>query len=485
MRIYFLFIFFISYQIFAQNSAQIEINKFTSNPLFQNASISFFAIDVKTGDTIAMHNPNLSLPPASTTKLFSTATALEVLGSNYKPQTRLYAEGKIENDSILNGNLWVRGGGDPTLGSTYFLKNGSDKTFLKEWVDTLKKMGVKSINGDIIGDASEFGYNGIPDGWNWSDMGNYYGAGPSGLNIYDNILKFYFRTNSILGSKAQLLYMYPQVQDLKFHNYIEGSSVNGDNSYIYGAPYSLDRFGTGALPINSNNFLVKGSIPDPEFQFANEVYNYFKLNGISINGTFNSVRKMQTSPIELRYGNNYKLLYTHQGESIFNIAKYTNMQSINLFAEALLCLSAYKVNENGTYTNALTQMEKYWKNKIDFTGLYIKDGSGLSRSNAISAKHFCSLLKEMYKSPNYKDFYNTLPIAGISGTLSSVCKNQPGQGKIHAKSGTINRIKSYAGYIETKSGKTVAFAFIVNNYNCSANTVVNLMENVFNAIVLM
>ena len=86
----------------------------------------------------------------------------------------------------------------------------------------------------------------------------------------------------------------------------------------------------------------------------------------------------------------------------------------------------------------------------------------------------------MYGTQNYKTFYGTLPVAGVSGTLSSVCKNQAGEGKIHAKSGTMNRIKSYAGYVETKSGKTLSFALIINNFNCSSEATVERMEKVFN-----
>ena len=160
------------------------------------------------------------------------------------------------------------------------------------------------------------------------------------------------------------------------------------------------------------------------------------------------------------------------------------MKSINLFAEHLLCLSGYQVNNDGSLENSLTQIEKYWKTRMNFNGLYLKDGSGLSRSNAISAKHFSCLLVEMTKSNHFNDFLSTLPVAGVSGTLSSVCKNQPGEGRVKAKSGTINRIKSYSGYVESKSGQLIAFGFIVNNYNCSASQVVDLMERVFNVMAL-
>ncbi|MBI1837696.1 MAG: D-alanyl-D-alanine carboxypeptidase/D-alanyl-D-alanine-endopeptidase [Flavobacteriia bacterium] len=469
--------------VFTQNQVCDALNNFVNIPSLSNASISFYAIDVKTGELVAEHHPILSLPAASTMKLFSTATAIEILGPNYRPETRIYVDGEITKDSILKGNLWIRGGGDPTLGSMYYNNDGYEKSFLYTWADTLINLGIKTITGNIIADASEFGYNGIPDGWSWSDMGNYYGAGVSGLTIYDNMIKYYFRTSSIPGSLSQLIYSTPKIENLQFHNYIEASKVNSDNSYIYGSPYSLDRFGTGALPLNSNSFLVKGSLPDPEFQFSYELYTVLKEKGIVLNGIYQSARKLDLSSIKTKYDSSYKLIYTHYGETIQSISNLTNKKSINLFAEHLLCLSGYKANNNGSIANSLKQMEKFWESKFDFTGLYIKDGSGLSRSNAVSAKHFCNLLIEMSKSPNYNVFLNTLPVAGISGTLASVCKNQPGEGRIKAKSGTINRIKAYSGYVETTTGKTIAFAIIVNNYNCSSSTLVDAMEKIFNTMV--
>ena len=160
------------------------------------------------------------------------------------------------------------------------------------------------------------------------------------------------------------------------------------------------------------------------------------------------------------------------------------MKSVNLFAEELLCLSGYKLSGYGSTESSLKQLERFWNKRIDFTGLYLKDGSGLSRSNAISSKHFCNLLQEMYTSKNYTDFLSTLPLAGCSGTLSGVCKNQLGHGKIKAKSGTMNRVKSYSGYVDSASGKKIAFAIIVNNFNCTSSVVIDQMEKIFNAMAV-
>ena len=468
----------------AQNPLQDAVDNFKNNSIFNNASISFCAIDLSTGLTIAEYNPNLSLSPASIVKLFSTATAFEVLGSDYKPSTNIYTDGKIDSNGVLQGNLWIRGGGDASLGSKYFNDDGKESQFLKIWCDTLKQLGIKKIVGSIISDASQFGYTGIPEGWNWSDMGNYYGAGPSGLVLYDNMVKYTFKTGTYVGAKTELISMFPSVPNFQFHNYITSSKKEGDNSYIFGAPYSLDRFGNGTLPINSKAFIVKGSMPDPEFQIAYEFEKALVENGIIVEKGVKTARQMDVNKEYIRYRDDFQLLYTHYGQSVLSIASYTNMKSVNLFAEELLCLSGCKLSGYGSTENSLKQLEKYWNKRLNFTGLYIKDGSGLSRSNAISARHFCDLLQEMYKSPNYSDFLSTLPLAGCSGTLSDVCKNQLGHGKIKAKSGTLNRVKAYSGYVDSESGKKIAFAIIVNNFNSSSSAVVHQMEKIFNVMAV-
>lgn len=467
----------------SQNAVQNAINSFVASTELKNAIVSFQAIDISTGEQIAAINPFMSVPTASTTKLFTTASALEILGTEYRPETRIYIDGKIDKDGTLNGNIWIRGGGDVTLGSKFFNDPGHERDFLIAWVDSLKKFGITSISGAIIADGSEFGYAGAPDGWNWSDLGNYYGAGPSGISVFDNMLKLHFQTGSSAGSKTELVTTFPIVPNLVFHNYVTSENVSGDNSYIFGAPYSLDRFGTGSLPLNHKGFEVKGSLPDPEYQLAYELMQQLTNSGIVVREGAKSVRQLDMIQ-KNRYSSSYSLLFSHQGQRIIDIATLTNMKSINLYAEGLICLIGYKLSGNGSTEEGLKQMEAYWNKRLNWNGLYIKDGSGLSRSNAISASHFCELLKVMTTSKNAESFYSTLPVAGKSGTISSLCRNETGQGRVLAKSGTMSRIKSYSGYVNSKSGKKLAFSITVNNFNSSSSAVTKKIEKVLNALAV-
>lgn len=473
-------IFQLSYSLsFTQSQLELVKDEIVQDSYLKNASIGIQVIDLATGAVLVKNQENTSMAPASTAKLFATASAFEMVGANYQPKTRIYYQGELSTTGVLKGDLWIRGGGDAALGSRYYTENESE--FLDRWADTLYKMGLRKVQGAVVGDGSEFGYAGAPDGWSWGDMGNYYGAGPSGLAIYDNMLKYYFKVNSVLGAVPVLTKTFPEVEGFRFYNYISGSKAAGDNSYIYGAPYSLDRFGTGSLQMNTS-ITVKGSLPDPELQFAVEMTKALQKRGIEVTQKGKGARSMSLIAAWKRYGTNHQLIYTHNGSSVNTIAHWTNQKSVNFFAEQLVCLVGYNKNGDGSTENGLRQLNQYWNTRINTSGLYLKDGSGLSRSNGISAEHFCSLLNFMNQSKNKEVFRATLPVAGISGTLSDVCRNQAAQGRVFAKSGTMSRIKSYAGYVDTKSGKKLAFAIIFNNYNCSNAYLMKKIEKFMNTM---
>lgn len=467
--------------VFAQHPIQSSIDRFATDPALAHASISFKVIDASNGTVVAEYDARRTIPTASIAKLFSTATALDLLGPDYRPKTRIYREGTVDSNGVLHGNLWIRGGGDPSLGSKYFHSEQEQLAFFNEWIKVLQQAGIKQIDGYVLADASEFGYEGAPDGWTWSDLGNYYGAGPSGLSIYDNQLRYTFNVPSTPGKATTLVSVEPKIPGFTFQNYVLSSSKSGDNAYLYGAPFSNNFFGTGTLPAGSSNFVVKGSLPDPELQMAYEFDRALKNAGIQTGKEYQGARLQNIHSSDKSY-EGLTLLHTHQGQKLIDVIFHTNMRSVNHFAEHMVCLAGYGKTGNGRLSNGLSVLESHWTGKFNTEGMHVNDGSGLSRSNAFSAEHFVGLLRYMYSSKYSNEFKSSLPVAGVSGTLKSVCSGQAAHGKMMAKSGSMNRIKSYAGYIQSASGKTYCFALIVNNFNCSNSAILQKMESVFNAI---
>ena len=161
---------------------------------------AFYAVDINTGEVISKHNENLALTPASVQKLITTATVLEYLGPNFKFQTKVEYVGTIDPQTgILDGKIIIRGGGDPTLGSKYFPTTATH-SFLSYWAKSIYDAGIKYINGEIIGDASLYGYEIVPSTWSWEDIGNYFGA-----NAFASIMGFLFPFNTLFGSSTPWL----------------------------------------------------------------------------------------------------------------------------------------------------------------------------------------------------------------------------------------------------------------------------------------
>lgn len=472
------------FQGFAQtNSVQSKINAIVADNYMKNASISFYAVDMATGNPIASHHENSSLTPASIMKLFTSATAFQTLGAGHRMKTEIYHDGEIDSNGVLHGNIYIKGFGDPTWGSRFFTKEGQEKVFLKTWVDSIKAFGIKEVDGAVIADGSYFSYDGVPGGWNWTDMGNYYGSGPTGLTIYDNMAYLHFRTGSKKGDPTEIECIEPHIPNLVFRNEVVSSDKNKDNSYAYGGPFSYDRFVVGSLPKNKDDFKVKVSVPDPEEFFGYEFTNALEDNGIKVNYRNMTMRQLALTKAEK---DSIKLvkIETFKGQKLYRILNLVNQRSVNLFAEAVLnYMGAIKYGKGNAW-NGTKVVEKYWKARNNMTGFYMNDGSGLSRNNAVSTKHFVDMLKYMSTQKTFETFKKSLAQTGKIGTIRSMCRGGAGSTRVYGKSGSMNRVRSYAGYVYSKSGKKIAFAVIFNNFNCTSTQVKRMCESLFNVMAV-
>jgi serine-type D-Ala-D-Ala carboxypeptidase/endopeptidase (penicillin-binding protein 4) len=471
------------YVLAVDQNIQKSIDNFVAKPALKHASVSFMAVDVTSKEVLAQHDSKRLLIPASITKLWSTAAAFEILGAAYRPKTELFITGSIVSNQ-LKGNIIVRGFGDPSLGSTHFVSREKMRDFLDVWADSIKKLGITLVSGSVIADASSLGYFGPPDAWSWGDMGNYYGAFPSGLSIFDNMIELFFNTPSKAGTRTSLTKTNPMVPNFVIHNYVLAENIAGDNAYVYGAPYSNYSFVTGSLPIGKSNFIVKGAIQNPEWVFANEFHAALLRKGIQIGMpplTKNTIDSSEQTKIASIFMEKQTLVFSHRGASLLEVAQVINHKSVNLFAEHLPCWLALESNGSGYHRDGINIIRDFWSSKLDIAASRINDGSGLSRTNALSAQNFIDLLVYMHFSAS-REFEQTLPIAGESGTLKNLCKGQAGQGRVIAKSGTMSKVKSYAGYVKTKGGKKLAFAILVNNHANSSSELTRDIEHVLNTM---
>lgn len=470
--------FLIGAQQTSQFTLQRALQPLVTDPQLKGTAWSICAVDLATGDTLAAFDATRQIPGASITKLISTAAALNVLGAAHKATTELVLEGELQANGVWKGNVRIIGHGDVSLGSKFFNSSGTELLFLDEWVALLQQKGIKAITGDIIADATSFGTNVCPLGWQKVDMGNYYGCGAFGLNFYDNTLKLNFKTGAS-GSKIQLLNMYPNDASYQLGIEAVAANINSDQTFVYGQPYLNQPVIKGKLPANRSSFIVKASMPDPERLLATLLYQRIQESGIRVDGGPISARVQKGNALER--SQQTTLLFEQSGKSLKDIVYWTNQRSVNLFAEGNLLQLGYARYGAGTYENSLMVLDsllRVWQ----IGPCRIVDGSGLSKENRMSAAQFVQLLKVQTKEPYFSAYYSSIPIAGMSGTVSSLCKGQPGAGKVHAKSGSLEGVKSYAGYVESKCGHQIAFAIIANDFEISGAAIAKKMEPFLNSL---
>ena len=444
-------------------------NKILASDNLKAANMSLLIKDLNTGFVVFDYRPNKVAIPASITKLVTTATALELLGSDFCFQTKLEYSGTIDKDSVLNGNLYIHGGGDPTLGSKYL----GDADFMNKWVDAVKALGIKHIKGAIISDASLYNTEGISPRWSWEDMGNYYAAGAYALSVGDNTCTAYLKSGAV-GTTPELLRTEPTIPNLKFNLFLKSTTIDADSAYFYGAPFANERSLYGAIPANKAEFPVKADIPNPPLFLAQLFTSALKHKGICVDSI---------AEVSFEAGQNRTAFYTQLSPPLKDIIKDINFRSNNHYAEHVfryLALQEYPVaSSNG----AIDVVKNFWKSKgLDVSAVFLYDGCGLAASDALSADFFVDILNYMYtKSLNKDAFVASLPIAGESGTVKKLLKGTRLEGKVHAKSGSISAVQCYAGYVDGKE-HTYAFALMMNHYTGSRKEVVSQLESILLSI---
>ncbi|MCK5134666.1 MAG: D-alanyl-D-alanine carboxypeptidase/D-alanyl-D-alanine-endopeptidase [Bacteroidales bacterium] len=435
---------------------------------FKTAGFAFYAVDIHSGEPIAAINPDMALRPASTQKLLTTATVLELLGPEHQFETFLEYTGKTDiTDHILPGYIIIKGGGDPTLGSKYFNSTGENQ-FLHAWANAIKDLGIDSITGGVIADARIFSRDMVPPGWSWQNMGNYYGAGACGLAVYDNYYSIYFNTGDKTGDTAEIVNHFPHIPGLTFDNAVTADSISFDDAYIFGTPYSYERYIRGQLPLNEHGFEVKGSMPDPALVAARHLDSILREEKIGIQKPASTVRLLQKQGGAAILSG--KVFYTTRSPGLADIITQTNTHSINLFAEHCLIHSGIKLGAAPETGSSADSVLNFWTHRgMDTQGMSLADGSGLSQYNAITPRQMVYLLTYMKLHSNYfDDFYNSMAIAGETGTLKNMFRGSIAEGKLRAKSGTISRVKAYTGYVTSESGRDIAFSMVVNNFSNSS-----------------
>jgi D-alanyl-D-alanine carboxypeptidase/D-alanyl-D-alanine-endopeptidase (penicillin-binding protein 4) len=442
---------------------------------------SLYVLDTKSNNVIVEINSKKTLAPASNLKILVSVVALDLLGENKTFNTYLAYSGEIDKNGVLNGDLYIRGEGDPTLGSSDMPGVLPLDSLMDKWVNIIANQGIKTINGNIIGDDSYLDYMPLSTGWFWSDIGNYYAANTSGLCINENLYHLYFKPGKWVGGKAEVLRTEPVVPGLSFFNHMKTGPVgSGDNGFIYAAPWQYLHQLEGTIPKGVKEFSIKGALPDPAKFTAQALFKKLNEHQIQVNGLAKNIRELSDSDKE------HHIFYSSSSPQLKDIVYRLNKKSVNLYADQLLKILGKEITGTGSYEKGFSVIENWLDGKNIYSeGLSLNDGSGLSRANTTSTRLFAEMLQRICTESYFDSFYNSLGIAGDPDDISYM-KNM-GRGtlaakNLRAKTGSITQVRAHSGYVSTRSGKFLSFSMIANNYTGSRRGVDRLHEKIMVAL---
>lgn len=461
--------FLLTVSLSAQELSLRVLEEFLNDPSLQGADVSMAFLDAKNGEAILTHQPNSLLVPASSHKLLVSSTILNRLGADFRYRTYLEYTGTLSEQGVLNGNLIIRGSGDPSLGTGIFSAL-SLEAFTDLLLTMVKREGIKSITGGIYVDDNFFSGSPVSDTWERSDVGNYYGAGVWGFNIHNN-LYYLDLLKKPRGQRPGIKGTRPSLDGLSFSNKLKcAGPYSGDNAYIYGGPDVWDKEIKGSIPSGNGVFTIKGSMPNPPFFYAKYFEQKLKAEGIL--AAQGAMVLNFYIPLDKRLP-----VFTHFSPPLSELVKHANLESDNMYCETFLKTLGTLNGGKGSREEGIAYLKKSWLDWGLQSDPQIFDGSGLSRSNRLSSIILAKVLQNTLGSDDGDLFYSTLPKSGTSGTLGKIFKNSPEQMNLSAKTGSMRSVRSLTGVFETKSGKKVVFSIIINRYNGSGYDMWKKMES--------
>ncbi|WP_066369625.1 D-alanyl-D-alanine carboxypeptidase/D-alanyl-D-alanine endopeptidase [Neobacillus fumarioli] len=436
-------------------AVETRLNQFlNSTPDLQGAIAGISIRSATDGTILYQHQGDIRLRPASNLKLLTAAAALDVLGMNYTFPTEIYADGQVKKKT-LNGNLYIKGKGDPTL-----MKKDFDKMASK-----LKKMGIKRIQGDLIGDDSWYDNIRYSKDLPWSDETTYYGAQISALTAsptkdFDaGSVLVEVKPGTKIGDKPSVT-VTPETNYVKLLNHSKTAKSESKRKIKIEREHAKNTIVIeGTFPMKTKPVKEWVGVWEPT-RFAVTLFNQsLTKHGIKVSG------KIKTGMVP----DTANILISHQSMPLAELMIPFMKLSNNVHAEMLVKEMGKVVKGEGSWNKGLEVMEaELAKWGVNPKTMVLRDGSGVSHVNLISANQISQLLFSIQKEKWFPSYLRALPIAGeedklVGGTLQYRLKNPNLKGKVRAKTGTLSTVSSLSGYVTTKSGSQLVFSIMLNN----------------------
>lgn len=462
----------------AQKSDRLSraIEGILKRDVFAPAIVAIDIRDLDTGRVLFERNSSMNVKPGSTMKLFTTAAILDAEGganasspapgstdqsaagggvSSGAGATTLETAGRLDSFGRVLGDLYLVGRGDPNLSDRVAWR--SEGGPFDQLAADLTEMGVRRIEGGLIGHDALFPDGRIPEGWTVDDLVWSYGAEVSALSAFDNSLRLRLEPGERDGEVGRLS-QWPQTDFIRIENRtITAAEGESQNLSLERPPGSRRVFLAGRIPRLGKAWTGTIAVPEPALFAATLLGEALHRRGVSIS------EGISVSHASLPQG--LRPLASIRGPGIEEQISVVNKHSQNLHAETLLHRLGLAIYGEATVASGLRALEAFLRaRKVRMDGAAMYDGSGLSRADLVSARAEVDLLTAMARHPLARAYKDSLAIAGVDGTLTRRMVDTRAKGRVFAKTGTLRHVDAIAGFVDAISGRHIVFSMIVNHH---------------------
>ncbi len=463
--------------VLSKHHVQKVLKKFTADTLLKPASISFSLMDLNSGKVLASFNEHKALIPASSQKIISCAMALDALSPQFTYHTPFLLVGDTIVDGVFFGNLEIIGSGDPSFGSEYM----SGTPDLQSISDTLyhifKEKGIRSVQGKIIINPSYI--RDLPENKEWLlyDLGNYYGAGCYSFNYAENLARISLAASSQDNTYCQIVRVEPEELKSFYTSKVVGRTQQLENEvYVIGFSQSCQQEVYGEWKCCSDDTLtIRSAVANPSEVFTKLLRESLFNKGISFN---------EQTPV---VSGNSELIYSHYSTSLNQLVYRALTKSVNLYCESFVHEIGRHFTGSTERQASLNLMNTQMRLLMqEGETLLMEDGSGLSPKNLVSSSAFIKILQWIQSKKNLSNFWENLPDIKLQGALAKYFNpDKKSHFQLKLKSGSMERVRSYSGFIVLNDKPVYAISLIVNFYTCNGDKVNSLIASMFSELINM
>lgn len=422
------------------------LDRILASPTLAGGVTGAMVCRADTGAVLYAHDADTRLLPASNRKLFTAASALCLLGPSFRARTEVLAAAKPDATGVVQGTLYLRGGGDGLLSAVD----------LDALAVALAGQGVKRIDGNVAGDGSRFTDGPYGFGWEWDDFSDEEFPQISGLEVNEGVLAVHLAAGSAVGDPVTVT-LTPPTDYVSLVVSAKTGAKDAVNNCAAERPWDKNYFRvSGTLPVGQT-LDVNVPVKDPDRLAATLFRAALVRHGIAVTGL----------AVQGQTPAGAVTLAVHDGLPLSETLAKMNKPSDNLLAECFVRL----LSPVGSYdAGHALETPVFQKLGVDTDKIALVDGCGVGRRDFVTARSVANLLVGMHRRPDWKLYYDSLPIAGVDGTLKGRLKGTAAANNVHAKTGTLSQVRALSGYLTGKDGRLYVFSVLMNNFPGKAKT---------------